>query len=252
LNSEFVLESIESQHGLLVERAKGIYSFSHLTFHEYFAAREIISQTFRLHVTLRDLVAHITEKRYREIFFLAAGMLPKADTLLVLMKRQIDHIMQDDPTEDSNLQAFLNWTQQKANSVNAPYKPAAIRAFYYDLALGLNGIIYINSRCVYYLDFVLDSDLARNLDCVLNSDLALDHNLALIRNLIRARNFDRDVVEEIDRDFALAERTTVGAPALKLKIQLLKTQLPNLEDLEAYSQWRLANGTSWLKNFEVS
>jgi predicted NACHT family NTPase len=43
LNSEAVLKSIESQHGLLVERARGIYSFSHLTFHEYFTAKEIVS-----------------------------------------------------------------------------------------------------------------------------------------------------------------------------------------------------------------
>ncbi|WP_300422051.1 MULTISPECIES: NACHT domain-containing protein [unclassified Nostoc] len=42
LESEVVLHSIEAQHGLLVERAKGIYSFSHLTFHEYFTDREIV------------------------------------------------------------------------------------------------------------------------------------------------------------------------------------------------------------------
>jgi predicted NACHT family NTPase len=41
LDSEAVLKSIEAQHGLFVERARGIYSFSHLTFHEYFAAREV-------------------------------------------------------------------------------------------------------------------------------------------------------------------------------------------------------------------
>ena len=32
IDSEAVLKSIEAQHGLLVERARGIYSFSHLTF----------------------------------------------------------------------------------------------------------------------------------------------------------------------------------------------------------------------------
>jgi len=42
LDSEVVLKSLESQHGLLVERAKQIYSFSHLSFQEYFTAREII------------------------------------------------------------------------------------------------------------------------------------------------------------------------------------------------------------------
>ncbi len=43
LDSEDVLKSIEAQHGLLVERARGIYSFSHLTFHEYFTARKLFS-----------------------------------------------------------------------------------------------------------------------------------------------------------------------------------------------------------------
>ena len=39
LDSEAILKAIESQHGLIVERARGIYSFSHLTFQEYFTAR---------------------------------------------------------------------------------------------------------------------------------------------------------------------------------------------------------------------
>jgi len=41
LDSEAVLKSIEAQHGLLVERARGIYSFSHLTFQEYFSAQKL-------------------------------------------------------------------------------------------------------------------------------------------------------------------------------------------------------------------
>jgi predicted NACHT family NTPase len=55
LDSEAVLKSIEAQHGLLVERAKGIYSFSHLTFQEYFAAREIVVNS-----ALENLVEHST------------------------------------------------------------------------------------------------------------------------------------------------------------------------------------------------
>jgi predicted NACHT family NTPase len=43
LDSAAVLKSIEAQHGLFVERARGIYSFSHLTFHEYFTARKIVT-----------------------------------------------------------------------------------------------------------------------------------------------------------------------------------------------------------------
>ena len=45
LDSQAVLKSIEAQHGMLVERARGIYSFSHLTFHEYFTARKLINSS---------------------------------------------------------------------------------------------------------------------------------------------------------------------------------------------------------------
>ncbi|MBW4642628.1 MAG: NACHT domain-containing protein [Goleter apudmare HA4340-LM2] len=38
LDGEAVLKSITAQHGLLVEQARGIYSFSHLTFQQYLAS----------------------------------------------------------------------------------------------------------------------------------------------------------------------------------------------------------------------
>ncbi|NMF56697.1 NACHT domain-containing protein [Pseudanabaena yagii] len=44
LDLEVVLKTIEHHHGLLVERARNIYSFSHLTFQEYFTAREIVRE----------------------------------------------------------------------------------------------------------------------------------------------------------------------------------------------------------------
>ena len=87
LDGEAVLKSIEAQHGLLVERARNIYSFSHLTFQEYFTAMCIIGSTTDLNLALQNLVIHITEKRYREFFLLTAGMLPSADSLLILMNQ---------------------------------------------------------------------------------------------------------------------------------------------------------------------
>ncbi len=41
INGTAILKAIESQHGIFVERAQGIYSFSHLTFQEYYAAKYI-------------------------------------------------------------------------------------------------------------------------------------------------------------------------------------------------------------------
>jgi predicted NACHT family NTPase len=72
-----VLKSIEAQHGLLVERARGIYSFSHLTFQEYFTARYFVESSDPQ--ALENLSSHITEKRWREVFLLTTEMLPNAE-----------------------------------------------------------------------------------------------------------------------------------------------------------------------------
>jgi predicted NACHT family NTPase len=53
-----ILKSIEAQHGLLVERSRGIYSFSHLTFHEYFTARQFKEKADGYFI---DLVNHVTK-----------------------------------------------------------------------------------------------------------------------------------------------------------------------------------------------
>ncbi len=91
VDSEAVLKSIESQHGLLVERAKGIYSFSHLTFQEYFTAREIVET--QNNDSLEKLIENITDKRWREVFLLTAGMLRNADELVLLMKQKTDELV---------------------------------------------------------------------------------------------------------------------------------------------------------------
>ncbi len=131
-DSAVVLKSIEVQHGLLVERARGIYSFSHLTFHEYFTAREIIGSPDpqALETALKQLVSRITEKRWREVFLLSVEMLRNADYLLQLMKQQIDALV----AQDDHLQAFLSWANQKSRTATVSYKPEAVRAFYLALA----------------------------------------------------------------------------------------------------------------------
>ncbi len=134
LDSEAVLKSIEAQHGLLVERAKSIYSFSHLTFHEYFTAREIIIGKQSSEEALQNLVSHITNKRWREVFLLALGMSPNAERLLLLMKELVNVLAAD----DEKLQQFLIWVNQKSISVEVPYKPAAVRSFYLELGFGIN------------------------------------------------------------------------------------------------------------------
>jgi predicted NACHT family NTPase len=133
LDSEAVLKSIEAQHGLFVERARGYYSFSHLTFHEYFAARKIVTSA-NSDVLLRKVVTCITDKRWREVLLLTCGMLENADFLMKAMKQQIDSIVY----QDDSLQKYLIWIEQKSSFIEKKYKYVAIRALYLAIDSGMN------------------------------------------------------------------------------------------------------------------
>jgi predicted NACHT family NTPase len=212
--SKAVLKSIEAHHGLLVERARGIYSFCHLSFHEFFTARNI-ALSHNPPQALQQLVSHITDKRWREVFLLTVGILENADNLLLLMKQQIDGLL----GTDEKLQEFLTWVDLKSSSVEAPYKRSAIRAFYYALALVRDRDPYFDidlgiTQCLrltvaryrnrdQYLTFALGPylNLARYLGLDLAQDLAQD--LALDLALARDRYRYFDLALDLDYAFAL-------------------------------------------------
>lgn len=275
LDSEAVLKSIEAQHGLFVERARGIYSFSHLTFHEYFTARKI--KEAGNDKLLHTLAAHITETRWREVFLLTVGMLDNANLLLQFMKQQIDNLLAD----DEKLQQFLAWVEEKSNSVKAPYKKAAVRAFYFVLALYLDRDFdedryeFLDSDLHLALDQDLDKDkyqfLYSNHHLSLNEDLiesfdeylALAIHVALIRDkrlelsLEKCGSYqDHDINEDQEIvciiDFVINSHCK---DELKQKLQQLKNQLPDpTEPLDVFDySWFLeeANWTEQLKAIMV-
>ena len=124
---EAVLKSIENQHGLLIERAQGIYSFSHLTFQEYFTASKYINPD--LFEALGSYV--ISEKRWREVFLLSSDLIDDADQLLWLTKLEVDKILD----LDKKSQEFLTWLKDKSSSSQIPFNPPTIRAFYLSLTI---------------------------------------------------------------------------------------------------------------------
>ncbi|NEQ99317.1 MAG: NACHT domain-containing protein, partial [Cyanothece sp. SIO2G6] len=69
-----VLDAIEVQQGILVERATNTYSFSHLTIQEYLTALHISSHWDTLGNSL--IKQHAANDRWREVFLLIAGVLP--------------------------------------------------------------------------------------------------------------------------------------------------------------------------------
>ncbi|MFB2917765.1 NACHT domain-containing protein [Aerosakkonema funiforme] len=252
LDSEAVLKSLEAQHGILVERARGIYSFSHLTFHEYFTARKIAtsSDPQALEKSLQNLVCHITDKYWREVFLLAAGMLQPADYLLQLMKKQVDRLV----AADEKLQEFLIWVREKSLSVPVPYKPAAVRAFYFNLAYDrhpqTNPIDYRDPELIRALDprlFIL---------VILGNIRALDVGLDDLLALTCERSLNLDLAHypyPFKGAFFLAcDRALCLEPKLGEALQELKNILPNPDaDLWIFKQWWEVNSQAWIEQLKA-
>jgi predicted NACHT family NTPase len=154
LESEAILKAIEAQHGLLIERARGIFSFSYLVFQEYLTARKIVASH---HLSapeqaLGKLVIHITDPHWHEIFLLTASMLRSADSLVQLMKQQIDAIVAQDPY----LQEFLSWANQKSQQISEVTQLATTRAFYLALAKKPNTAEHFTLACTMDQGILLD------------------------------------------------------------------------------------------------
>ena len=68
--AEQFLQTVRGKTGILVERGKQRYGFLHLTFEEYFAAKELIVQK----KTRADFIKqHLHDPRWREVILLAIG-----------------------------------------------------------------------------------------------------------------------------------------------------------------------------------
>ncbi|MEH1777962.1 MAG: NACHT domain-containing NTPase [Nostoc sp.] len=240
LVQDAVLKEIEVQNGLLVQRAQEIYSFSHLTLQKYFTARKFVE--FPQVPTWNNLVNHITEKRWQEVFLLTVGMLPNSDEILQIMKKKIDLLV----AEDERLQYFLTWLHQKSSSVSTQYKAAAVRAFYlvcveqsshrafvypsgYDLEYALVGNIAFDP------DLALDEFLFSTIACINELDFAFEHSL-------------NDALDHAHA-FAIAFDETVDLvvnPKLKQVLQKLKKQLPSIDsNPEKFREWWQAKGKVW-------
>jgi predicted NACHT family NTPase len=233
LESEAVLKAIEAQHGLLTERARGIFSFSYLAFQEYFTARKIVAShnLQALEQALAGLVSHITDPHWREIFLLTAAMLRSADGLVQLMKQQIDALVAQDPY----LQEFLTWASQKSLTTPSPPQVASTRAFY--LALARNP--HIASHFA--------------LACTLDQGMLLD---AVLDNLLLECAIDRS------QDFAYAHvcgdalsniLSIVLDAELHKSLQQLQEQLPNPnQNQEIFQVWWQAHSSAWIEQLKMT
>ena len=232
LESEAILKSIEAQHGLLIERARGIYSFSYLVFQEYLTARKIVAthNLRSLENALGGLVKHITDPHWHEVFLLTASMLRSADSLVQLMKQEIDALVAEDPY----LQKFLDWASQKSQTISTEPKIATNRAFYLSLAK--------NSQTDY---FALTSTLDQGtfLDAALENFLSeFDLDQGQISAQIQASR------EALSHIIAMVQDNSFYKA-----LQQLKNELPTPHYSQTAMQtWWQRNYNNWIEQLKVT
>lgn len=168
-DSEAILKAIEAQHGILVQRARGIYSFSHLTFQEYFTAQYIVEHSDE--GTLEKLVnQHLYDDRWREVFLLTAGMLQTADNFLQLIKSSIDEIV-----KKSGLDALFDRLAQLIKQEGTtPYSSVFGRS----IAI-LNSLMLAKERGKYQRQFTGNETLDRELRLALGLLREIEYALPL-------------------------------------------------------------------------
>ncbi|MEZ4712740.1 MAG: NACHT domain-containing protein [Caldilineaceae bacterium] len=184
IDGKAVLKAIEAQHSILVERAADIYSFSHLSFQEYFTARQIVDN--QLDGTLDRLIdQHLTDHRWREVSLLTASMLKgvSADYFFRHMQTAIDRQLGN----DLELKKLLIWTELQTNKAN----PSNERMLAVRLA-------YVFRALASVFSYELFQGRELSFDCILSIARALDNKISI------ARSQTREIASAIDLNFVNA------------------------------------------------
>lgn len=82
-SADGIIHEYTKNHGLLVERAKNIFSFSHLTIHEFFVALYLKGHC------RNDIIKNLFEElwsnaKWKEVITFLGGLVPNADNLIVI------------------------------------------------------------------------------------------------------------------------------------------------------------------------
>jgi energy-coupling factor transporter ATP-binding protein EcfA2 len=234
IDSEAILKAIEAQHGILVERANRIHSFSHLTFQEYYTARYIVDNATL--DTIDRMMKHFSDRRWREVFLLVASMLDDANRFFHLFSERIS-VLLDQSVDISEL---LNWVEQeRIREIRLKdHKPRLVRLWFLnilsDLPLArfrLAALLGEMTRAHYLgvsLNYLSIGDTDIDIDP--NNELSLDSEL--VSDFIREQGESRDLSKSLARLRLLA--STLSQEGLVDEVGVLS--LPDYTSTDA--EWK--------------
>ncbi len=210
-----IIWEIAAQHGLLVEQLTSVYSFSHLTLQEYFAALYIVENENR--GSVEQLMPFVDDYRWRELFLLTAGMLADATEFFELFLQALEQMI----ANDEQVLTCLKWVEEESERNQLLYKPAAVRAFLLSSALH-----YARTHSsAQVIASALDPDLA----CAIGLDSILTFTNVLDLDL------DRDLPAHIIV-FPIPAHTFVSFFARSLALALKVSRQLNLNNMQTALQ----------------
>lgn len=203
IDGDAVLQEIIEQHGIFAVQSYNLYSFAHITFQEYYAAK-YVADNADVDV-LQSFLLHVDDSKWREVFLLTASLIPNGSTLLATFEHSLHQLLDRSP----RLVAWLRWIAGQALASQAGYRQPATRAWYI-LALAYHHAL--NRSLTYTLDRATDLELvqslkrsltlARNFTLARDLTLARGRGLALKRTLERSRFLVRTCDSELARYFS--------------------------------------------------
>ncbi|MGB9179978.1 MAG: NACHT domain-containing protein, partial [Pyrinomonadaceae bacterium] len=212
-DGEVILKAIAAQHGIFVERAREVYSFSHLTFQEYFTAKYIVDNAAK--GTLTELVkAHCADKHWREVFLLTTSLLPDASQFMKIFRRGVDELL----GEDEKLRVLLTWANKKSASIQDD--PWLVRPRYLFIASCQRTIGYEVRDA---LSYAFERVILRSRD----HTLAVDFNLAILLSRARA-----SLIIDRNLGYILADTTALGLNELAKELTALSLPIEKATNAE--------------------
>ncbi|MFP5274286.1 NACHT domain-containing protein [Coleofasciculus sp.] len=178
IQSQGIVKAIECDHGVWVERSRRLYSFANLSVQQYLTAREFTTKLAQHPEAIAELVTHLTEQSWRQVFPFTAALLRHPERLIQGIKQRVDQVL----ISDQRLVQFLNWIDHRSKSSPLSHKPAAVRGFNFALAVILDQALAqtLNS---YLLDQPLEPSPLQQLPSCLSLAQTLDANFTVLEAL---------------------------------------------------------------------
>ncbi|UBF28521.1 NACHT domain-containing protein [Kovacikia minuta CCNUW1] len=238
--SRVVLKAIESQHGLLIERSREIWSFSHLTFQEYLTA-QFIGHSSDLQSHLKSSVNYICKFYWNEVFCLLVEILDDSKNLLELMKDEIDIF-----SIDEEIDRILTWINKKA-LLSIEGDPITVRAFYFSHILSLD---YKNLTHV----FEISNETRREISRIRNTENLIKQVIKLLKDSKSTYKMDQDFLRIREIFSNLLKQLNKLAKAIDnsqdctLKDLIRHVPEPSKSNKQAFYNWYILNIRTWVEN----